>query len=155
MRGYLLAVEDYPADDVERAVDQLVKGTAPGVNPSFRPKPSETGAECRRHMELRLRALELERLHRPRLPPPDIERTRESQARVRDLMASTIKALGDNTDLAERQRATEAKERADAEIKRRVETGELVELPGGAFPVSRTLAKSLGYELDRDERNIA
>ncbi len=90
LRGYLLAVEDYPAQDVERAVDQLIKGTAPGVNPSFRPKPSETGAECRRQMDLRLRAEDLERRYRPQLPPPDIERTPESQARVRAMVAELV-----------------------------------------------------------------
>jgi hypothetical protein len=82
VRGYLLAVEDYHADDVWRAVDTLIKGTAPGVNPSFRPKPSEVGAECRRQMNLRLDSEYRTKLSQPRLPPPDIERTPEARARM-------------------------------------------------------------------------
>ena len=93
LRGYLLAVEDYHADDVHRAVDTLIKGTAPGVNPSFRPKPPEVGAECRRQMNLRLDREHRAQMHRPKLPPPDIERTPESQARVRALVEKTVRGL--------------------------------------------------------------
>jgi hypothetical protein len=83
LRGYLLAVDDYPADDVERGVDQLVKGTAPGINPSFRPKPSEVGAECRRQLNLRLDAVAREKLYRPALPKPDYVRSPDEEARVK------------------------------------------------------------------------
>jgi hypothetical protein len=98
VRGYLLAVEDYHADDVWRAVDTLIKGTAPGVNPSFRPKPSEVGAECRRQMNLRLDSEYRTKLSQPKLAPPDIERTPESQARVRELMKQTLLGLKRVTD---------------------------------------------------------
>lgn len=93
LRGYLLAVEDYPADDVERAVDQLVKGTAPGINPSFRPKPSEVGAECRRQLNLRLDAEARQRLARPKLPKPDYQRSPEEEARVKAGFAALIEDL--------------------------------------------------------------
>jgi hypothetical protein len=93
LRGYLLAVEDYHPFDVERAIDTLIKGTAPGVNPSFRPKPSEVGAECRRQMNLRLDSEYRDKMARPKLAPPDIERTPESQARVRELMNRTVSGL--------------------------------------------------------------
>ena len=43
LRSYLLAVDDYPADDVTAAVDALIKGIAPGVNPSFLPPPAVVG----------------------------------------------------------------------------------------------------------------
>jgi hypothetical protein len=107
LRGYLLAVEDYHADDVWRAVDTLIKGTAPGVNPSFRPKPSEVGAECRRQMNLRLDSEYRDKMARPKLAPPDIERTPESQARVRALMEQTLRGLNRMTgdDPIERHRA--------------------------------------------------
>lgn len=90
LRGYLLAVDDYPADDVERAVDQLVKGTAPGINPSFRPKPSETGAECRRQMNLRL---DRECDHRPKLPKPDYQRSPEEEERVKAKFNELLSSL--------------------------------------------------------------
>jgi hypothetical protein len=90
LRGYLLAVDDYPAQDVEAAVTSLIKGVAPGVNPSFLPPPAVVGAECRRQMNLRLDSEHRARLARPKLPPPDIERSPESQARVRQLVAETV-----------------------------------------------------------------
>src|SRR5690348_8447584 len=82
LRGYLLAVDDYPADDVERGVDMLVKGTAPGVSPSYRPKPPEVGAECRCQMMLRLDSEARERAFRPKLPPPDVVKDKASRDRV-------------------------------------------------------------------------
>jgi hypothetical protein len=120
LRGYLLAVEDYHAFDVERAVDTLIKGTAPGVNPSFRPKPSEVGAECRRQMNLRLDSEYRTKLSQPKLPKPDIERTPESQARVREMMERAIGSLrrmSEDEDPVERHRAQmrRANEYFDAE----------------------------------------
>jgi len=116
LRGYLLAVDDYPADDVERAIDQLVKGTAPGINPSFRPKPSETGAECRRQMNLRL---DRERDRRPKLAPPDVERSPEAQARVRELVERTVKGLrtadADDPQARHRRQIEKANAMFDAE----------------------------------------
>lgn len=108
LRGYMLAVEDYEPRDVEKAVDTLIKGTAPGINPSFRPKPPETGAECRRQLNLRLDHEYRVRLSQPKLPKPDVERTPESQARVRELMERAVtglkRASGDE-DPIERHRA--------------------------------------------------
>lgn len=91
LRAYLLAVEDYAVGDVEAAVDELVKGTAPGVSPSFRPKPSETGAECRRQMNLRLESEA--RARRPALPPPDVVRSPESRARVAAMAQRAIEDI--------------------------------------------------------------
>ncbi len=93
LRGYLLAVEDYPADDVTAAVDSLIKGVAPGVNPGFLPPPAVVGSECHRQNHLRAEREARDRALRPRLPPPDIERTAESQARVRALMERTVNGL--------------------------------------------------------------
>lgn len=93
VRAYLLAVDDYPADDVTMAVDTLVKGVAPGVNPGFRPKPSEVGAECRRQMNLRLEREARGRTYRPKLPAPDIAHSPESRARVAALVAAAVGSL--------------------------------------------------------------
>jgi hypothetical protein len=92
-RNYIFAVDDYPAADVEAAVEALIKGTAPGVNPSFLPPPPAVGAECRRQLNLRLDREQRERNFRPKLPPPDIERDEVSQARVKELMERTVHGL--------------------------------------------------------------
>ena len=93
VRAYLLAVEDYPADDVTNAVDMMVKGTAPGINPGFRPKPSEVGAECRRQMTLRLEREHREKIARPRLPPPLAPRTAESKAKFKGIVEQIVANL--------------------------------------------------------------
>jgi hypothetical protein len=93
LRNYLLAVDDYPAEDVETAVDTLLKGTAPGVNPNFLPAAPAVGAECHRQNHLRAEREDRDRRLRPALPPPDIERTPESQAKVRELMQRTVNGL--------------------------------------------------------------
>lgn len=82
LRSYLLAVDDYTADDVRLGVDALIKGIAPGVNPNFLPPPAVVGGECRRQMGLRHRAEDLEARYRPKLPPPDVERSPEARARM-------------------------------------------------------------------------
>lgn len=84
VRNYLLAVDDYTAADVEAAVNTFIKGSAPGVNPSFLPPPPAVGAECRRQMNLRLDAEARERLARPKLPKPDYQRSPDEEARVKD-----------------------------------------------------------------------
>lgn len=98
LRAYLLAVEDYHADDVTRAVDTMVKGTAPGINPGFRPKPSEVGAECRRQMNLRLDSERREKNSRPALPPPPIERDDASRARVAAMVKQVVATIGTAPD---------------------------------------------------------
>jgi hypothetical protein len=94
IRGYLLAVDDYSIDDVTAAVDTLIKGTAPGVNPSFRPRPSEVGAECRRQMNLRLEHERIERLVRPQLPPPMVEHSDEDRERVKARLDAYLSDTG-------------------------------------------------------------
>lgn len=93
----MLAVEDYPADDVEAAIDSFLKGTAPGVNASFLPPAPAVGAECRRQLHLRVDRENRERKLRPQLPPPDIVHTPEERARVQqkidDLLANLAAAM--------------------------------------------------------------
>lgn len=108
LRNYLLAVEDYPWPDVTAAVDAFIKGSAPGVNASFLPPASAVGAECRRQMNLRLDREARDKAMRPKLPPPDVERTVESQARVRGMVAQLVERT------AEQTRSSDATKRKNA-----------------------------------------
>jgi hypothetical protein len=114
LRGYLLAVDDYAAGDVRAAVDALIKGEAPGVNPNFLPPAAVVGGECRRQMNLRLRREELAQRPRLSLPkplaPPDTPPTPESEARVRELVAETVASL---RRVAEAVNGDQAKRKAD------------------------------------------
>jgi hypothetical protein len=118
LRSYLLAVDDYPAQDVEAAVVALIKGVAPGVNPGFLPPPAVVGAECKRQNNLRCeREARDKRLH-PALPPPDVERTPESRARVKAMIDQTVanlaaKSLDDPVE-RHRRRIAKTNERFDA-----------------------------------------
>lgn len=90
---YFEAVEPYHALDVEVAVRNFLNGSAPGHNPAFAPSAPMVGAECRRVMNLRLDAEAIDRRMRPRLAPPDVEKTDESRKRVLARTAELVEAL--------------------------------------------------------------
>lgn len=90
---YLEALEPYDIRDIEAGCHAFVTGTAPGVNPAFIPPAPQVAAEVRRQMNLRLDSERRTAAFRPKLPPPDIERTTESQQRVRELMETTVAGL--------------------------------------------------------------
>lgn len=96
--AYFEAVSIYEIGDIEAAVTAMCNGSAHGFNPAYQPPAPVVAAECRRQMGLRLRSEELDRMHRPQLPPPDIQRTPEAQARVRELMQTTVRGLGGDPD---------------------------------------------------------
>lgn len=113
VRGYLLATEDYPACDVEAAVDMLVKGIAPGVNPSFRPKPSELGSESHRQNHVRCDREARDKRLRPALPPPDIEHTPESRARMKAILEAGLAKLHEATAPEDKAAAERSKAQLD------------------------------------------
>lgn len=90
---YFDAVVMYDEQDVETAVANFLAGHAPGHNPSFAPPAPLVGAETRRVMTLRLESEHRDRQMRPALPPPDIVHTPDSQARVREMMASVTQKI--------------------------------------------------------------
>lgn len=105
MRGYLLAVDDYVADDVTAAVDSFIKGIAPGVNPNFLPTAASVGAECRRQLNLRLDRENRIKATQPKLIPPDIEKSPEERARMKAKLdeflaksAAQMRVVGDEAD---------------------------------------------------------
>jgi hypothetical protein len=92
-RVYFEALELYDIRDIEAACRSILTGSAPGINPSFIPPAPAVAAECRRQCNLRCESEARDRAFRPKLPPPDIVRTPESQARVRDLVQRTVNGL--------------------------------------------------------------
>lgn len=116
---YFEAVEPYETRDIEAAVSAFITGTAPGVNPNFAPPAPAVAAEVRRQMNLRLD--HEARIRKPALPPPDIERTPESQARVKARAAELIASLAslsrtDEAAAAYRDRLNRTNERFDREL---------------------------------------
>lgn len=93
MRVYFEAVSIYETRDIEAAVQNFLSGSAPGHNPAFAPAAPVVGAECRRVMNLRLDAEAIDRRMRPRLAPPDVEKTDESRKRVLARTAELVEAL--------------------------------------------------------------
>ena len=108
---YFDAVALYLEDDVEAAVEAILTGTAAGMNPNFAPPAPAFAGECRRQMNMRLRRAELAQLGRPRLPPPDIEKTDEQRQRARALMEQTVANLtaGTAVETAEAEAASRAR----------------------------------------------
>jgi hypothetical protein len=121
IKVYFDAVALYEECDVEAAIDSFLSGAAPGVsNPSFAPNAPMVGSETRRQMNLRLDREHRERLARPALPPPDVTRTPEAQARVKALMEKTVadlqaKSLDDDPIERHRRLLRRTNERFDEE----------------------------------------
>lgn len=100
IKVYFDAVALYAEEDVEAAVEAVLTGTATGINPNFAPPAPAFAGECRRQMNMRLRRAELERIARPRLPAPDIEKTDEQRQRARAKMQEAIDNLSASEALA-------------------------------------------------------
>lgn len=118
-RVYLAAVDQYDVRDIEAACRALLTGSAPGVNPNFVPPAPVVAGECRRQMNLRLDSEARERAFRPKLPTPDVERSPESQQRVRELVERTVGELGaekDDQEARHRDRLRKTNDYFDAEL---------------------------------------
>lgn len=111
LRSYLLAVEDYPAPDVEAAVTALIKGIAPGFNPGFLPPPAVVGAECHRQNHVRCTTEARNKALRPALPKPDMVKTPESRAKFKAVVDQIVANIASPHDErpAERHRRLIAK----------------------------------------------
>lgn len=91
--AYFDAVLPYEVRDIEVAVTNFLNGAVPGVNPSFAPPAPAVGGEVRRVMNLRLDSEQRRYAPRGSLPPPTIERTPESMARVKVMMDQAVAGL--------------------------------------------------------------
>lgn len=110
MKVYLEAIEPYEVRDINTAVTNFLTGAAPGHNPAFAPAAPQLAAECRRVLNLRLDHEQRMGLKRPRLPPPDVVRSPESQARVKALAERTINDLA---SVLRTEDAAEARRKSD------------------------------------------
>ena len=111
LHNYLLAVDDYAADDVEAAVTLYIKGAMPGFDGRFAPTAPMLATGCRKAVEDRSRVAYLAGMQMPRLPPPDIEKTDEQRQRARALMEQTVANLtaGAAVETAEAEAASKAR----------------------------------------------
>lgn len=103
LQAYAIALEGHTLDDVEAAVRKFLRGEVVGHNQSFAPSASLLGGAVRQCLHDRLDAEHRERRRRPALPPPDIAKTPESQARVKAMTDRIVKGLASSlrTDEAE------------------------------------------------------
>jgi hypothetical protein len=112
-RVYFEAVTPYEIRDVEAGCRTLLSGSAPGVNPNYLPPAPVVAAECRRQMNLRLDRENRERKLRPALPPPEIEHSPESRARVKALVEGLTHRLSVDTEAEESEAAARRKALAE------------------------------------------
>jgi len=87
---YFEAVSIYEAQDVEAGIADLLSGSVPGHNPSYVPPAPVVASATRRAMERRTDRLAREKALHPRLPPPDVEKTPESRARVKAMVNGLV-----------------------------------------------------------------
>lgn len=87
LRVYFEAVTDYETQDIEAGVADMLAGRVDGFNPSFLPPAPLVGKAVRDAMNRRLDSEARRRASQPKLPPPDVEKSPESQARVLAIVA--------------------------------------------------------------------
>jgi len=91
LRVYFEALSDYETQDIEAGIRDMLSGRVDGFNPSFLPPAPLVAKSVRAAMMTRLDSEARTRL--PALPPPDIEKTPESRARVKAMVDELIAKL--------------------------------------------------------------
>jgi len=93
IEAYGIALEGHDPRDIEAAVRRFIRGEVEGHNQSFPPTAAKLGGVVRKCMADRLDSEQRDRLSRPQLPPPLVEKSAESQARVLQKTQQAIKDL--------------------------------------------------------------
>jgi len=144
LRRYVEALTDYTLWDIETAVEAYLTGRAPGFDGRFAPTAPMLASACRRAMEERLDRENRARRMRPALPPPDVERTPASRARVKMAVNGFLKAqreiTREETEMVERRRK-ERWNRAHVEL--------------GPDMSEDAMRRRLGYTLGNDAEEFA
>lgn len=107
LEAYDLALEGHDERDIETAVRRFIRGEVAGHNANFAPTAAKLGEAVRAAMNDRL---DHEHRHKPPpLPPPDIEKTPESRARVAAMVNELIErtAAQNRTDDAAKIKAAQ------------------------------------------------
>lgn len=99
LHNYLMAAEDFSADDVEAAVTMYIKGSVPGFDGRFAPTAPMLATACRKVIDERNKQAYYASFSAPRLPPPDIEKTDDQRQSVREKMNAAIENLAANMAL--------------------------------------------------------
>lgn len=112
VKTYLHAVSIYETRDVIKGISDFITGNVPGHNPAFAPSAPQVGSAVRQAMDRRLDSERRTQMGRPRLPPPDIEKSPESRARIKAKVDALVANLtfaceAEMTDSAMLRRAAE------------------------------------------------
>jgi len=113
MQAYVLAVGKYDMQDIEEGVRRLVAGEIGEHDGRYPPTAPQLARAVHKARDARL---DRERDRRPRLPPRDIEKSPESQERVRALTEQAVHRLAGvmrTDDAAAAKRRQELQERTD------------------------------------------
>ena len=138
LEAYALALSSYDMCDVDAAIGNFIAGKAPGHNPAFAPSAPQIGAECRRLESIRLESEErTKRYTQPQLPPPDVQHTPESRARIKAMVDAVASRARVDKAVSEK----ESKAKGEADTRWLLNRGDLVEEPGNPYPVSRALLR--------------
>jgi hypothetical protein len=114
LEAYAVAIDGHDLRDIDAAIRRLLRGEVAGHNPSFAPSAALLGKVVGQCMTDRLDSER--RARKPALPPPAIERSPESIARVRALTEKAVRQLGRTmrTDDARKASARAGRRRAHA-----------------------------------------
>jgi len=96
MDGFLTAVSDIPAWALRRAVDDVLRGVAPGIDARFAPNPPQLANLAREHMKPVMKAAnQLRMLLRAEVEAPPVDdATRARMAQRMDELRNSLKRAG-------------------------------------------------------------
>lgn len=90
-RDFVAATRQHADEILTRALENFIAGRVTSHNAAFLPTPAQFGAECIRLSNLAAESAErTKRYTQPQLPPPDIEHSPESRARVQAMLAEFL-----------------------------------------------------------------
>ena len=93
LREYFECLADYETQDIVTGIGNMRSGRAEGFNPSFLPPAPLVAKIVREAMYKRLDSEARTKRATPALPPPDIEKTPESIAKVKAMVEGLIANL--------------------------------------------------------------
>jgi hypothetical protein len=142
--GYLIGTRDIPVDYLAIAAQRFLAGQVTGQHQTFAPTPAQLASEARVHWH---KAIDEQRAEQARLAPPkpkEWEISDEERARVAAKFDELRAQLAHNLETEDAVRSKRNRERAEQETRWLRNRGDLVDVPGSSYPVSRTLMRQFG-----------
>lgn len=107
MQAYVVALDGHDMRDIETAIWRLIRGEIDWHNGAFAPSAPLLGNVVAKMRDERYRRAKFDRTYATpvALPSPDVERTPESQARVKAMVEGFVKSVAEALSTEDAKRA--------------------------------------------------